>query len=83
VNTWSDQDPPKTSPPAAPGPSAAPRTAPEGTIQPLTGQAWRDAVKRAASALHAMQRRQAGRYVRKADRAAGGQYRPGMARREP
>ena len=49
----------------------------------LQGAEWRKQVKAATSALHATQRRKATRYVRKADRGAGAQYRPGMGRRMP
>lgn len=66
---------PATTPPAAGEPRAT--NTPEG----LRGRAWRDAARQAASALHAAQRRQAGRYVKVADRAPGSQYRPGQNRR--
>lgn len=48
-----------------------------------SGAEWRKKVKAATSALHAEQRRGAHRYTKVADRTAGSQFKPGMARREP
>jgi len=47
----------------------------------LQGAEWRKQVKAATSALHAAQRRRAGRYTRIADRSAGSRYVPGGNRR--
>ena len=52
--------------------------APASAGTPLSGQAWRDAVRGAQSRLAAEQRRARGRYTR-----ARGGFRPGMARRPP
>ena len=49
----------------------------------LSGAEWRKQAKAATSALHAAQRRRAGRYTRIADRSAGSRYVPGGNRRLP
>jgi hypothetical protein len=51
--------------------------------EPLSGDEWRKAAKRAQSAAGAERRRRAGKYTRVADRTAGSQYRPGMSVRKP
>ena len=73
---------------AAPGRGRAQAPAGEGRTGSVTpagtsGAEWRKKVKAATSALHAAQRRQSHRYTRVADRAAGDQYKPGMAVRKP
>ncbi|HEY6297439.1 MAG TPA: hypothetical protein VIX15_17405 [Streptosporangiaceae bacterium] len=49
----------------------------------LSGQAWRDAAKKERSRQAAEGRRRAHRYVPRAAKGAGAQFKPGMARRMP
>ena len=68
--------------PVTAGPDGTPASGPP-VVTGLSGAEWRKQAKAATSALHATQRRRATRYVRKADRGAGAQFRPGMGRRMP
>ena len=65
-------------PPAGDGRDAE-RTAPAGTSGEDARARWKAALAAHAKAT----RRGAGRYVRLADRTAGGRWRPGMGRRMP
>ena len=75
-------DPGGAQAPVTAGPDGTPASGPP-VVTGLSGAEWRKQAKAATSALHATQRRRATRYVRKADRGAGAQYRPGMGRRMP
>ena len=68
--------------PVTAGPDGTPASGPPA-VTGLSGAEWRKQAKAATSALHAAQRRRAGRYTRIADRSAGSRYVPGGNRRLP
>jgi hypothetical protein len=69
--------------PGTPSPAGGALDADGASPAGSSGEQFRQRWKTARAARNYGRRRQAGRYVRQADRTAGQQWRPGMGRRPP